>query len=156
MKKIFATTLVAIAGLVFPALAWEGDLHPDFSGKWELVKEKSDFGKSSPPVAMTLVSESRDGYLHSVQTTQTPQGEKVSENDWYPDGSRHDYIKPVPGYSKTRWEGKSLISESESKDGTFRETVKLTMQPNGKEAIETVTVHNTAGDNHMRLFWRKH
>jgi hypothetical protein len=150
----FAVSLCAVA-LALPLAAQRDDSHPDFSGKWELVKEKSDFGNMEHPVAMTLVSEKRDGYLHSVQTTQTPQGDSVSENDWYPDGKRHDYSTPVPGYSVTRWDGKSLVSESRSNDGSYRQTVRLTMQANGREAVETVTSHTPSGDNHMKLYWRR-
>jgi hypothetical protein len=128
---------------------------PDFSGEWELVKEKSDFGKMSPPVNMKLLSEKKDGYLHSVQTTETPEGDKVLESEWYPDGKRHTISKPVPGYTLTHWDDDTLVSEQRSDDGHYRQTVRLSMQANGKEAVEIVDSHTPSGDNHMRLVWRR-
>ena len=147
---------LTLLGLARITVAKDNQSHPDFSGRWELVKEKSDFGKMEKPVDMTLVSEKREGYLHSVQTVQTPQGDQSSEGDWYLDGKRHKYDKPVPGYSITRWEGKTLVNERKSDDGQYSETTKLTMQSNGQEAVETVQTHNSTGDNRLKLVWRRH
>ena len=152
--RVKAIPLLAIV-LVLPAAGQESKSHPDFSGRWELVKEKSDFGNSSPPVRMTLVSEKRDSYLHSVQTTVTAEGEQVFESDWYPDGKQHKYDKPVPGYSTTRWEGQTLVSERKSDDGHYRASIQLTMLSNGREAIETLSYHTPEGDHRLRLFWRR-
>jgi len=73
----------------------------------------------------------------------------------YPDGKRHDYAKPFQGYSVTHWDGNSLVTERKSNDGTYHQTVKLTMQANGKEAVETVTSHTASGDNRAKLYWRR-
>ncbi len=155
--RIHRILLVACLGLAgwAEATAANDQSHPDFSGHWELVKEKSNFGKAEKPVGMTLVSEKRDGYLHSVQTTQTPQGDQSTEGDWYLDGKRHKYNKPLPGYSITRWEGNTLVNERKSDDGQYAETIRLTMQSNGKEAVETVQTHNSTGDNKSKLVWHR-
>jgi hypothetical protein len=156
MKRILFVVSLAALALLLPAAAQDTGSHPDFSGQWDLVKGKSDFGKMPPPVNMTLISEKKDGYLHSVLTTQTAQGDEVSESDWYPDGKRHTYSKPVPGYSVTHWEGDTLVNEQRSNDRQYRQTVKLSMEANGKEAVETITAHTPNGDNQMRLVWRRH
>lgn len=155
MRQAFYAIPLLVFAVLFPAHG-QNKPRPDFSGQWELVKEKSDFGKMSPPVNMTLVSEKKDGYLHSVQTTQTPQGDQVSESDWYPDDKRHTVSKPVAGYSITHWSGDTLVSEQRSDDGQYRQTVKLSMQANGKEAVESIDAHTPTGDSHMRLVWRRH
>ena len=155
MKLLPFHFLIAFLLFSVPIIAEGNGSHPDFSGRWELVKGESDFGKMPPPVNMTLVSEKREGYLHSLQTTQTPQGDQVSENDWFPDGKRHTYEKPVPGYSITRWEGNTLLSERRSNDGHYRQTVKLSMESDGKKAVETVSEHTPNGDNRMRLVWQR-
>jgi hypothetical protein len=155
MTRVLTAALLSVIFLKLPAFARDAGPKPDFSGRWELVTEKSDFGKSAKPVGMTLVSENRDGHLHSVETTQTPQGEQETESDWYPDGQRHTYQKPVPGYSITRWDGNALVNERHSDDGQYHETVKLTMQPGGREAIETVNSRTPEGNNRLRLVWRK-
>jgi hypothetical protein len=155
MRRVFLAIAISILVVSSSAVAWDSNTRPDFSGQWELVKEKSDFGKMPQPVNMTLISEKRDGYLHSVQTIQTPQGDQVSESDWYPDGKRHNYDKPVPGYSVTHWDGNTLVSEQRSNDGQYHQTVKLSMGANGKEATETVDQRTPNGESHMRLVWRR-
>lgn len=156
MKRALFAVSLALLVLSSPAIARDEGSHPDFSGQWELVKGKSDFGKMPQPVNMTLVSEKKDGYLHSVQTTQTAQGDQVSESDWYPDGRRHNYTKPVPGYSVTHWDGDTLVSDQRSNDGQYRQSVKLSMSANGHEAVETVEQHTPNGQSKMRLVWRRH
>jgi hypothetical protein len=153
--RIVSVICLATLGWTGSLLAADHQSHPDFSGHWELVKEKSDFGKMEKPVGMTLVSEKRDGYLHSVQTTQTPQGDQSSEGDWYLDGKSHKYDKPAPGSSTTRWEGNTLVNERKSDDGQYREVTRLSMQSNGQEAVETVQTHNPNGDNRLKLVWRR-
>jgi hypothetical protein len=155
MKRIFCALTLPVLLFSSVAAARDDKPHPDFSGQWEIVKGKSDFGKMPAPVSMTLISEKRDGYLHSVQTTQTAQGDQVSESDWHPDGQRHTYEKPVPGYSITHWDGNTLVSERHSNDGQYRQTVKLSMEEHGQQAVETVNEHTPNGDNHMRLVWRR-
>jgi hypothetical protein len=155
MRRALLVVSICAFGLSTRIFAAEDRPHPDFSGKWELVKEKSDFGKMPQPVEMTLVSEKKDGYLHSVETTQTADGEKTAEGDWYPDGKHHEYSEPVAGYSVTHWDGQSLITERKSNDGTYRQTVKLTMQANGREAVESVETHTPSGDSRVRLYWRR-
>jgi hypothetical protein len=155
MTRVFLAVLVSAFVLSPTVVAQDDNARPDFSGQWELVKEKSDFGKMPPPVHMTLVSEKKDGYLHSVLTTQTPEGDQVSESDWYPDGKRHGYTKPVPGYSVTHWDGNTLVSEQSSNDGQYHQTVKLSMAANGQEATETVEQRTPNGKSRMRLVWRR-
>jgi hypothetical protein len=155
MKRVFLAIPLAALVLSIPVKARDNSSRPDFSGQWELVKNKSDFGKMPQPVHMTLVSEKKDGYLHSVQTTQTPQGDQVVESDWYPDGKRHSYDKPVAGYSVTHWDGDTLVSEQRSNDGQYRQTVKLSMEANGQQAVETVEKHTPNGESHMRLVWHR-
>jgi hypothetical protein len=104
---------------------------------------------------MTLVSEKRSGYLHSVVTTATPEGERQTESNWYLDGKRHDEQKPVPGYSITKWDGDTLVNERRSNDGHFRETTKLSLNSDGKEATEIVDTHTPSGDNHAKLIWKR-
>jgi hypothetical protein len=146
--------------LLFLAFCWlsaaeQSKSKPDFSGRWEIVKERSDFGKMPQPVKMTLTSDKRDGYLHSVQTIETPDGEHVEEGNWYPDGKRHTYGKPVPGYSITRWEGDTLVTERQSNDGHYKDIIKLNMEGNGQTVVETVESVTPNGKDRLRLVWRR-
>jgi hypothetical protein len=135
--------------------AQESKSKPDFSGRWEIVKERSDFGRMSPPVRMTLTAEKRNGSLHSVQTIETPDGEHVEEGNWYLDGKRHTYDKPVPGYLITRWDGNTLVTERQSNDGHYKDTIKLNMESDGQTAVETVDTLTPNGRDRLRLVWRR-
>jgi hypothetical protein len=140
--------------LLVPALGFAAD-RPDFSGKWELVLEKSDFGKSAKPTRMTLSSKVDGGAMHAVQTTYTAQDNDSAEYIWYLDGKRHPTDKPAPGYSLTRWEDSTLVSERVSNDGAYSQSTRMTMSRDGKTATETVEIKNPTGTNKEKLIWRK-
>lgn len=152
---MFRIWIAALASAVVFLTPVNAANHPDFSGRWELNVSKSDFGNAEKPVRMTLVSENKDGYLHSVQTISTPQGDQSSERDWYPDGKQHSYAGPVPGSSVTKWDGNTLVSERTSQDGQYKETVRLKMSADGKTATETVNTKNPNGTNKARLVWER-
>lgn len=152
---MFRIFVAALAGAVFFMTPAQAANHPDFSGRWELNVAKSDFGNAEKPVRMTLVSENKDGYLHSVQTVSTPQGDETSERDWYPDGKQHAYPGAVPGHSVTKWEGNTLVSERTSQDGQYKETIHLTASADGKTATETINSKNPNGTNKVRLIWER-
>jgi hypothetical protein len=61
--------------------------------------------------------------MHSVQTTYVEQETETTEFTWYLDGKRHSTDKPVPGYSVTRWENTTLVSERQSDDNAHKETI---------------------------------
>jgi hypothetical protein len=147
--------IAALASAVLLMMPVQGASHPDFSGRWELNVSKSDFGNAEKPVRMTLVSENKDGYLHSVQTVYTAQGDQTSERDWYPDGKQHPSPGAEPGSSVTRWDGNTLTSERTSKDAQYKETIRLSMSADGKTATETVTSKNPNGTNKARLVWER-
>ena len=93
--------------------------------------------------------------MHSVQTTYTPQGTATAEADWYPDGEKHSYQRPTPGYSVTQWDDDALVSEHRSNDGQYYEKIRLTLSHDGKTATEEVDSKTPNGANHSKLIWRK-
>ena len=153
MPRVLLVNLLCLS-FCWLSAAQEGKPKPDFSGKWEIVKDRSDFGRMPPPVAMTLTAEKREGYLRSVQTIQTSEGEQVQEGNWYPDGKRHDYEKPIPGYTVTRWEGDTLVTERQSNDGHYKDSIRLTMDRDG-QVIETLESLTPNGKDRLRLVWRR-
>ena len=104
---------------------------------------------------MTVDSTVQNGVMHAVQNTYTEQGEHTTEFDWYLDGKRHATDKPAPGYSITRWEGKTLVNERQSNDGAYKETIRVTLSADGNTATEDITTKNPTGTNHEKLVWRK-
>jgi hypothetical protein len=128
----------------------------EFSGRWKLVVEKSDFGNASRPVHMTVVCTVKGNVMHAVQTTETSsEGTETSEFTWYLDGKRHPTEKPFPGYSITKWEDDTLVNQRQSNDGAYKETIRVTVAANGKTAVEEITSKNPNGSNHEKLVWEK-
>src|SRR4051794_18003070 len=99
---------------------------PDFTGAWELDVKKSDFGNAPKPARMTVLSTMEGEMMKSVQTTYLAQDTQTTEFVWYVDGKRHGTDKPVPGFSVTRWEDTTLVSERQSKDGAYKQTIRMT------------------------------
>jgi hypothetical protein len=149
VRNLVGGALVLLAGVACSVAADK----PDFSGKWKLVVEKSNFGRTEKPVSMTLVSTVEGEKMHSVQTTETSQGPQITEFTWYTDGKRHLSDKPTPGYSVTKWEDNVLVTDRRSNDGSYRETIRMTMSADGKTATEEVQIKNPSGTNKEKLVW---
>ena len=128
---------------------------PDFSGKWELAVDQSNFGNSPKPSRMTLESTNKGAVMHSVATVYTAQDNQSTESDWFVDGKRHPTDKPAPGYSVTSWHDNALVNERQSSDGLYKETIRLTLSNDGKTATETVDSKTPNGSNHTKLVWHK-
>ena len=134
--------------------AWAAT-RPDFSGKWELAIEQSNFGNAPKPSRMTLEASNQDNVMHSLQTTYTTQGPETLEGTWYLDGKQHTTNQPTPGYSVTKWQDNVLVNERVSNDHTYREVTRLSLSRDGKTATEQVDSKTPNGNNHLRLIWRK-
>jgi hypothetical protein len=145
--RVFAVCAVASALLAASK--------PDFTGTWELAVDQSDFGNSTRPTRMTLVSSDKGDVMHSVTTTYTGQDVERIESDWYLDGKKHATDKPALGFSITRWEDNTLVNERQSHDGLYRQTIRLTLSVDGKTATEKVESKTPNGTNRTKLVWRK-
>lgn len=128
---------------------------PDFTGKWELVVEKSDFGALPKPSRMTVHSSVSGEAMKSVQTTYTAQESESTEFTWYLDGKRHKTEKPAPGFSVSRWEDSTLVTERASDDGAYREVIHMSLSRDGKTATEVIQTKNPSGTNKEKLIWNK-
>ncbi|HEX4809930.1 MAG TPA: hypothetical protein VH325_13415 [Bryobacteraceae bacterium] len=128
---------------------------PDFTGKWELAVDESNFGNAPKPARMTLEASNNDGVMHSVQTTYTAQEPETLEGNWYLDGKRHSSDKPAPGYSVTKWQDDTLVNERVSNDRAYHETTRLSLSRDGKTATEEVDSKTPNGTNHVKLIWHK-
>jgi hypothetical protein len=90
---------------------------PDFSGRWRMVKDKSDFGGFTVPDIVVRVIEHHDPTLnvHTVQTTK----DKTTSADvsYFTDGSPStNVINGHDATSKTYWDGPALVVRTEMKD----------------------------------------
>jgi hypothetical protein len=96
----------------------------DFSGRWRMVKDKSDFGGFSIPDAVVRVIEHRDPTLnvHTIQTTK----DKTTSADvsYFTDGSESsNVINGHEATSKTFWDGPALVVRTNMKDSKGEDVV---------------------------------
>lgn len=113
--------LVRIAAAILPiAVYGQVPLPPpktDFSGRWRMVKDKSDFGGFTIPDVVVRVIDQRDPTMnvHTVQTT----GTKTTSADvsYYTDGSiSNNVINGRDATSKAFWDGPALVIRTDMKD----------------------------------------
>jgi hypothetical protein len=102
------TFLFAFSTLTLPASA-----KPNFSGKWKLVADKSDFGPMPPPDKLEQTNEHTDPDLKVTSTQAGQQGEMTAELKYSTDGKpttntlRGNEVKSV-----AKWDGDALSIES--------------------------------------------
>jgi hypothetical protein len=98
---------------------------PDFSGRWRMVKDKSDFGGFAVPDAVVRVVDHHDPTLnvHTIQTT----GDKTTTADvsYFTDGSPStNVINGHDATSKAYWDGPVLVIRTAMK-GSKNEDVNI-------------------------------
>jgi hypothetical protein len=113
--------LLALGALVTSAVA-QGALQlpaakPDFSGRWRMVKDKSDFGGFAIPDGVVRVVDHHEPTLnvHTIQTT----GDKTTSADvsYFTDGSvSTNVINGHEATSKAYWDGPVLVVRTSMKD----------------------------------------
>jgi len=92
---------------------------PDFSGRWRLVHEKSDFGKGDRPDSRVDVITHRDPEL--VEVLRTVRGGKADSLTYrFQTNGKRTVSKDhrVPMQAVTRWDGDAI---------TFRSKMKMLM-----------------------------
>ncbi|MGI9073408.1 MAG: hypothetical protein ACR2JB_19345 [Bryobacteraceae bacterium] len=120
--------LIAFCALALPALG-QGQVpaisaKPDFSGRWRMVKDKSDFGGFTSPDIVVRVVEHRDPTLN-VHTVQTSKG-KTSTVDvsYFTDGSQTtNSMSGRDAVSKAFWDGSALVIRTTTKDSKGEDQV---------------------------------
>src|SRR3954454_24772118 len=114
--KFSAVLTLALLGLLGQArtYAGSGGLHPpghaNFSGRWRMDKEKSNFAKFKMPDMIVRVIDHHDPTLN-VHTVQTMAG-KTSSSDvsYFTDGTTSsNVINGRDATSRTYWDGSALV-----------------------------------------------
>ena len=97
---------------------------PDFSGRWRMVKDKSDFGGFAIPDLVVRVIEHHDPTLnvHTVQTTGTKT--TTADVSYFTDGSQtSNVINGHDATSKAFWDGPALVIRTNMKDSKNEDVV---------------------------------
>ena len=101
-------------------------VHPNFSGRWRMVKEKSDFNGFKAPDAVIRVVDHHGQMinLHTIQTTA--QKSTMSDVSYFTDNSvTMNTIKGRDAQCRAFWDGQALIVRT-----------KMIMANGEKEVIE--------------------
>jgi hypothetical protein len=92
-------------------------VHPNFSGRWRMEKDQSNFGSFKMPDIVVRVVDQHDPTMniHTVQTTGTKTS--VSDVSYFTDGSlTNNVINGREAESKTFWDGPTLVVRTSMKD----------------------------------------
>jgi hypothetical protein len=104
--------------LFFSLAAWAlGQAKPNFSGRWRMIKQKSEFhGFKTPDIIVRSVEHRGPTLnLHTVQTTggQT----SISDISYFTDGSTaNNVINGRNAQSRAYWDGPVLVVNTEMKN----------------------------------------
>ena len=165
---LLALCLLAVAAAAGDDKKKDGKSHPDFSGTWRIVREKSDFGEwSDRPLSKadaTLVVEHRDPELKIRRTLSLNGQEEVKEFAYYTD-ERGETNQATLGVgevkSKTKWDGDKVVSEAHVKrrgQGRSYElnvTQKWQVSSDGKTLTNTTSISNETGAQQLKLVYRR-
>lgn len=127
----------------------------NFSGRWRMNKEKSDFAKFKLPDMIVRVIDHHDPTMN-VHTVQTVAG-KTSSSDvsYFTDGSiSNNVINGRDATSKTYWDGNALVVRTDMKTAKDEEEQiedRYELSEDGARLTTTSHVVTSKGDVTMTL-----
>jgi hypothetical protein len=153
------TLSIALCALPLPTVG-EGQApaspaKPDLSGRWRMVKDKSDFGGFTAPDIVVRVVEHRDPTLN-VHTVQTSKG-KTSTVDvsYFTDGSQTtNTMSGRDAVSKAFWDGPALVIRTTTKNSKGEDQVvedRWELSEDRQTLTITSHVTTTKGQVDMKL-----
>ncbi|MBV9760326.1 MAG: hypothetical protein JO340_07180 [Acidobacteriaceae bacterium] len=127
----------------------------DFSGRWRMVKDQSDFGGFTVPDAVIRVVEHRDPTLN-VHTIQTTAGKTTTADvSYFTDGSQtNNVINGHPATSKAFWDGPALVIRTTMKDAKNEDVViedRWELSADGQTLVTTSHIETEKGQVDMKL-----
>lgn len=151
--------LLVHSGVNAASVQAEASGHPNFSGRWRMNKEKSDFAKFKMPDMIVRAIDHHDPTLN-VHTVQTMGGKtNTSDVSYFTDGSvSNNVINGREATSKTYWDGNALVVRTEMKtakndDEQIEDRYELS--EDGTTLTTTSHVVTSKGDTTMKLVSEK-
>lgn len=132
---------------------------PNFSGAWELLLGRSDFGRIPAPQKVVDVIEHRPPKIKVKSTVALAGKEYTAEMNYTTDGQTNVNFEPGGDRikSRSRWSGAELVTESEIEIGfdttKFRERWRLA--DGGKTFINDRVIASKTGDVVQRLVYAR-
>lgn len=155
MKK---TVLLLVVMLALAGLACNADDKPNFTGKWVLDTEKSDFGPVPPPTSQSQDIDHKDPKLKVKTVSKSPQGENTVESNRTTDGQENtNTMGQTEVKSKTVWEGKKLVTTMKRQIQGMDIDIKDTwdIAEDGKSFTITRELKTPQGDFTQKLLLKK-
>lgn len=153
-RALLACSAILLAAPFCPAQ----EAKPNFSGKWVLAVDKSDFGAFPGPSSRTDVIDHQEPKLKITVTTKGQQGERTYERNYTTDGKENTNSQgPMEVKSKTRWDGKLLITEAkfeiQGNPVEIKEQWELTDE--GKTLVSKRDLKSSQGETTQKLVFNK-
>jgi len=155
MKKM---VLLSLAVVALAALACSADDKPNFTGKWVLDVEKSDFGPIPAPTAQSQEVDHKDPKFKVKTTNKGAQGETTVESNRTTDGQENtNTMGGSEVKSKTVWDGKKLVTTMKRQVQGMDIDIKdvLEMGEDGKSYTITRELKTPQGDLSQKLLFKK-
>lgn len=146
--SVLAQTSTGSAGASSPG-------HTNFSGRWRMNKEKSDFAKFKMPDMIVRVIDHHDPTMN-VHTVQTNAGKtNTSDVSYFTDGSiSSNVINGRDAQSRTFWDGGALVVRTDMKTAKNEDEQiedRYELSEDGMTLITTSHVVTSKGDVTMKL-----
>jgi hypothetical protein len=141
------------------SLGASAETHADFSGRWRMSKELSDFGTFKQPDIVVRVIEQHEPTLnlHTVETTEGKTS--VSDVSYLTDGSESKNTRSGrPATSKAFWDGAALMIRTETTDSKGNEIEIVEhweLSPDGQQLITTSDIAGPEGGAHLKMVCQK-
>lgn len=157
VKRILVQCL--IVACILPCAKSQEPKRPNFSGRWRMVKEESDFGKFAAPDMIVRVIDQHDPTMN-VHTVQT-KGKNTTSADvsYFTSGEiSTNNMSGRDAESKTFWDGNTLVIRTSTKNSKAEETEivdRWDLSTDGKTLTITSHIASTSGGADLKLVCHK-
>jgi hypothetical protein len=131
---------------------------PNLSGTWQLLLEKSDFGRMPPPKSVVNVIEHKEPFITVNSTLELPQGKYTAVLKYRTTGAQDEndsYGTSMTSWSK--WSGSEFVIEGEvvAKGKWIRFRERWSLADGGKTFINKRVVFMANGEVPQKLVFRR-
>ena len=160
--RLALAVLLMLGGLSGPVAGQQTPgtpARPNFSGRWRMVKDKSDFGGFAVPDVIVRVIEHHDPTLnvHTIQTTGTKTS--ISDVSYLTDGSEsNNIINGRPAVSKSFWYGPALTIRTTMKNSKDEDEViedRYEISDDGQTLTTSSHINTPKGQADLKLVCEK-
>ncbi|MBV8475224.1 MAG: hypothetical protein JOZ36_01045 [Acidobacteria bacterium] len=158
-STIFSVIAILLLPLFTSAQSESQQPKADFSGRWRMVKDKSDFARATMPDMIVRVVDQR-GTTMNVHTVQTI-GRKTTSADvsYFTDGSEAaNVINGHDATSKAFWDGSALMIRTNIKLSNGEDEWVLDrweLSDDGQTLTTTSQITTTKGGTELKLVCEK-